>query len=599
MLNKPAINLPGMRLPTPAHISLTLVGLMWVLPFLYYYHAYPLTTFYHEWFAAILGLCASIFLLSGQHWLQPEIPRIVMLPIGLMMVALLQFIAGKAVYFDQTLLFALYMLWAALLMMLGRALRLQFGLAAMAMFLAAFLLLGAELSALAGILQQYRWHTFLDSVVTSKNNIAVYGNLAQPNHFADYITLGLISLGLLRKYLRVWQMVLLALPLLFVLVLSGSRSSWLYLLSLAVMAFVWQRKDNSLRGLFHYSLLLLSGFALMHWIVQMPWLSGSTGTVTTMQRMMAGDTNGSVRLYLWHEAWLVFSQFPLLGAGWGQFAWQHFQFGPVLHATYITGLYNNAHNLLMHLAAEMGIAGVFILLATVGVWLWQSVRAIRYTPAHWWGYGILVVIGIHSMLEYPLWYAYFLGIAAILLGALDYGSYRLELGRLGRLSVASVLILGFLSLGMLMHNYHSLELAISARPGPAEDKNISQNVRDRLIALQKAPLLRPYAELFMNNYIDISRDALDSKMAFNDRAEKFIPVSFVVYRRALLLALDNRQDEARLQMERAIRAFPEDFPVQKAKLEELARNDAEHFSALLEFAVQKYKEYSSAAVSVN
>jgi O-antigen ligase len=599
LLNKLAIKLPGFSLSTLAHISLILVGLMWVLPFLYYYHAYPITTFYHEWGAALLGLGASTFLLARQHWLQPKIPRIVLLPLGLMMLALLQFIVGKAVFFDQTLLFVLYMLWVALLMMLGRALRLQFGLAVMAAMLAAFLLLGAELSALAGILQHYRWHTFLDTVVTAKNGIAVYGNLAQPNHFANYIALGLISLGLLRTKLRAWQTVLLVLPLLFVLVLSGSRSSWMYLIGMLVLAYVWQRKDSSLKGLFHYTLLLLLGFGLMHFVVQLPWLSGSTGSVTTMQRMMAGDTNGSIRLYLWHEAWLIFSQYPLLGAGWGQFAWQHFQLGPMLHAHYITGLYNNAHNLLLQFAAEMGIAGVLVLLFTIAMWFWQSVRAMHFTSAHWWSYAVLMVLGIHSMLEYPLWYAYFIGVAAILLGALDDGSYRLELGRLGRLSVAAVLLLGGMTLALLMHNYRSLELVISPQPNSANDKNLAQNVRDRLIALQQAPLLRPYAELFMNNYIEISPKDLDSKMAFNERAVKFIPVSFVVYRNAELLALNNQPDEARLQMERAIWAYPADFPAQQANLEELARNDAEHYSALLEFAVQKYKEYSSAAVSVN
>ena len=102
---------------------------MWVLPFLYYYHAYPLTTFYQEWGTAILGLCASVFLLSRQQWQQPEIPRIVLLPISLMLLALLQFLLGKTTYFDQTLLYTLYMLWAALLIMLGRALRERFGLA--------------------------------------------------------------------------------------------------------------------------------------------------------------------------------------------------------------------------------------------------------------------------------------------------------------------------------------------------------------------------------------------------------------------------------------------------------------------------------------
>ena len=40
------------------HISLALVGLMWVFPFLHYRHQYPLTAFYQEWWSALLGVLA-------------------------------------------------------------------------------------------------------------------------------------------------------------------------------------------------------------------------------------------------------------------------------------------------------------------------------------------------------------------------------------------------------------------------------------------------------------------------------------------------------------------------------------------------------------
>lgn len=593
MLSKLASGLPGFRRIGMAHISLTLVGLMWVLPFLYYYHAYPLTTFYQEWGAAILGLCASIFLLTKQNWQQPEIPRIVLLPIFLMLLVLLQYVVGKTAYFDQTLLFALYMLWATLLMMLGHALREKLGVAVMVTVLASFMLLGTELGALAGILQHYRWHTFLDAVITSKNGVAVYGNMAQPNHYANYIAMGLVSLGLLRLQLRSWQVALLAAPLLFVLVLSGSRSSWLYLLSMAGMAFLWQRREHSSRQLLNYSLLLLLGFGLMHWVVQIPWLSGASGSVTTMQRLAAEDGSGSIRLYLWHESWLIFSQFPILGAGLGQFAWQHFQMGPLLQAGNISGLYNNAHNLVMQLAAEMGVAGLVIVFGTLGMWLWRG-RRTQLTMYSWWGYTVLLVLGIHSMLEYPLWYAYFMGIAAILLGMLDRGTYRLELRGLGRLSVTAILLLGIVSLVQFQHGYQRLERALASRPKSAEDANFTQRMRDGLIDVHGTPLLQPYAELFMSNWIEVSADELDNKLALNERAMKFVPISSVVYRRAWLLALAGRQDEASIQVERAIWSYPADFPVQQKELNALAQKDPEHFSALLEFAIKKNKEYLSA-----
>jgi O-antigen ligase len=109
--------------------------------------------------------------------------------------------------------------------------------------LAACLLVGAELNALAGVLQHYRWHTFLDPVVTVKVTQQVFGNIAQPNHYANYIALGLCSLGLLHTRFgwRAGLTALLATPMLFVLVLSGSRSAWLYLSFILLLAWLWQR----------------------------------------------------------------------------------------------------------------------------------------------------------------------------------------------------------------------------------------------------------------------------------------------------------------------------------------------------------------------
>ena len=561
---------------------------MWIFPFLYHIHANPLTTFYQEWAAVVLGLCAMPLLVTQRYWQQPEIPRIILLPVALMLIVLVQSALGKMAYFGQTLLIAQYLLWATLLIMLGQRLRTQLGLPAMATLLAAFLLLGAELNALLGVLQHYRWHTLLDPVVVVKMGHAVYGNMAQPNHFADYITLGLISLGLLRMHWRMhtWQTTLLAAPLLFVLALSGSRSSWLYLSCMAGMAFMWQRRDKTCLPLLHYCLLLLPAFALMNGLVQLPWFAAGTSAA---QRLLEGGTGNSIRLYLWHEAWLILAQYPLLGAGFGQFAWQHFQLGPELHNTSIMGLYNNAHNLVMQVAAEMGMAGLLILLGTLALWFWQARNAQR-TVFHWWGYCLLAVLAIHSLLEYPLWYAYFLGVAALTLGMLDNTIYRLKLRGAGRLSTAAILLLGALSMAQLWLGYQNMEKTLAEQPTSASDNEYPKRTGKSLVALYGQPLLQPYAELFMSSMLPVSADHLSDRRALNERAMHFVPIGSVVYNQALLLALSGEQAAAQLQMERAIWSYPDNFMRASKQLTALAREDPTHFAALLEFALQKYEE---------
>lgn len=601
------LNTAGLKSPFRSlrltHISLALVGLMWVLPFLHYRHQYPLTTFYQEWWSALLGMLALIPLAARDFWRQPEIPRIVQLPVALIAVLLLQTGLGRIAYFDQALLYALYLLFAALLMMLGARLRDCFGLAELALALAIFLLIGAELSALVGVLQHYRWQTPLNPVIVMKVSSSVFGNLAQPNHFANYIALGLVSLGLLfqQRRLRAGYAAALAAPLLFVMTLSGSRSSWLYLLMMAGLAWWWTRRDAAQRPLLRYSLLLIAGFGVMHLVVQLPFMAGADSSINTMQRLFGDDASGGIRLYLWREAGLMFMQSPWLGVGFGQFAWQHFQLLPVLQQGNITGLYNNAHNLVFQLAAEAGVAGLLALFGSLGIWLYGLRRA-PLSAAHWWGYAALGVLAIHSLLEYPLWYTYFVAVAAILLGALDETRYRLELRNAGRMSVAAILLMGLMTLMQLRSGYHQLEQTLAIRPAAstssgqasAADQSTFARVRDGLVAVHGGSLLSPYAELSMSSLIEVSGERIKEKLELNARVMRFVPTGAVVYRQALLLAQAGQQEQAQTMLEQAIWSYPGDFAGVRRQMAELAEKDPAHFSALLEFALQKEQEYRRA-----
>ncbi|MFA6202030.1 MAG: Wzy polymerase domain-containing protein [Gallionella sp.] len=573
------------------HISLALAGLMWVLPFLHYRHQYPLTTFEQEWLSALMGVLSLTLLLTGDYWQAPRLPRIVQLPAFLIALVLLQSSLGMMAYFDQSLLYLLYLLFTLLLMMLGARLREVFGLEFLAVVLAGFLLVGAELSALIGILQHYRWHSWFDSVVVMKVSTGVYGNLAQPNHFASYITLGLISLGVLfgQRKLPAGFVLALALPLLFVLTLSGSRSSWLYLLFMLLLAWRGMKTLPQLRPVMHYCVVLLAGFVLMHGVVQLSFMKGDGSNFDIFQRV-ADTSSGSIRLQLWHEAWLIFKQSPWMGAGFGQFAWQHFQLGPELRQVNINGLYNNAHSLLFQLAAEAGIAGLLVLFAALGVWF----KGVRVCSApHWWGYAILGVLAIHSLLEYPLWYVYFLAVAALLLGMFDETHYRLHMRWVGRGALAAILLLGLLSLIQLKSGYQLLKDTLAIRPVSGNVAVAFERTRAGLIQVHNGSLLRPYADLFMAAYFEVSDEKLAAKLAVNSNLSRFIPIAPVVYRQACLLAQSGDALAARRVYEQAMWAYPANQEA-RAQLVKLAQKDPAHFAALLEFALKTEQEYASA-----
>lgn len=572
------------------HISLALVGLMWVLPFLHFHHAYPLTTFDQEWWAVVLGLLAMFTMTGKAYWRTAQIPRIVLLPLGLIVVCLLQIVSGMLPYFEQALLYILYLLFVALLMMLGAWLRRDLGMELVAVGLACALLLGAELSAAIGIYQHFGLHSWLDNVVVRKIAAGLYGNVAQPNHYANYIALGIYSLGLLYQLRKLnWlYSVLLVLPLLFVMTLSGSRTTWLYVIAAFVISVWMSYKNRALRPLLYYSGAIIIGYLAMHGLVQLPLLAGQDVDTNSLRM---SDTSSHIRLYLWQEALRIFMQSPLLGAGFGQYGFRHFELQPLLQPASITGLYNNAHNVVLQLAAETGLAGVLTLFGSIGALLY-GMRNAACSAARWWCYALIAVISIHSLLEYPLWYAYFLAIIAFLLGVADETSFKIDMPKLGRVFMAMLILWGCVLMAQLNYNYLQLKDAFSAKllAKQSAPSSTSQN----LVAMRSGSfLLRPLVDLFISNGMSVDAQNLSEKIAFNNNAMRYIPTAEVVYRQSYLLAQAGELEAAKQLMLQALWSYPNNVPARNVLLH-LAEKDAVHYSALLEFATQKEQEIARA-----
>jgi tetratricopeptide (TPR) repeat protein len=268
---------------------------------------------------------------------------------------------------------------------------------------------------------------------------------------------------------------------------------------------------------------------------------------------------------------------------------------PVLRPAYdLGGLYNNAHNLVCQIAVEAGLAGLLVLFASLGVWM-HGMRRATMDAAHWWGYAALGVLATHSMLEYPLWYTYFVAVAAVLLGMLDETHYYLELRKIGRMSLAAILLLGLMTLIQLRGSYQQLKEALAIRPisGVVNISEAFQRARDGLVAAHGKSLLTPYVEVFMGGFTDISTGHIGVKLELNDRIMRYIPTQAVVYRQAFLLAQNDQIEQAKQLLEQAIWSYPSHVGEYK-QLTQLAEKDPAHFSALLEFALQKEQEYRRA-----
>ncbi len=582
---------------TMAHFSLAVIGLMWTLPFLQPYHQFPLTSFYGEWLALVLGLLALVSLAAKSFWSAAPLPVAVLPLLGFAAVLIVQHALGRVIYSGQVMAAGLYIAWAVLLMVLASGLRRSIDLNGITTVLAWFLAVGGTLGAIFALLQHYQISDLPLSLIVPKKTSAVYGNVAQYNHFASYSTLTLASLAYLYAGGRLhWAgTAAAAAPLVFVIGLSSSRSALLFLASVLVLSllYAWRRGPGG-RRLFVCIALFVAGFAVAQWVAIVPGLESSGGTETVSQRMIGGEgssgaTNTAHRLLLAREAWEMFLQAPFLGVGWGQFPWNDFEYRASHGHTLYTWPFNHAHNIVLHLLAETGLVGTLLVAGAALAWLIGQRRATLDLP-RWWLLALVSVIAVHSLLEHPLWFAYFLGIAAVSLGLLSENNLTLRLGRVVPPLMMLVLAVSALYAASVLYNYRNFERLFApgaAQPGSGEFASVVSRAH-------REPLLAPYANLAISAGMSMDRERLREKLELNSQVMRFAPIASIVYRQAVLLALAGEREAAERQFVRAASVYPGDLETAIKIMREVAERHPAELTPLIKLAALKLAEWRAA-----
>ena len=166
-----------------------------------------------------------------------------------------------------------YLIWAFLFTIIGSQLRVKFGWEKLTSTFAWFLVIAGIINAEILVLQVVV-HT--GGAIAFLPNFTNYGAINQPNHFANFIALTIVSLIYLfiKERFSITFFTLILLWFLTAFSFSGSRSTWLYLMAIVVLAFVVHRgalKNNttSFRSihLLHITLLVLPLFALVQLLI--------------------------------------------------------------------------------------------------------------------------------------------------------------------------------------------------------------------------------------------------------------------------------------------------------------------------------------------
>jgi hypothetical protein len=113
----------------------------------------------------------------------------------------------------------------------------------------------------------------------------------------------------------------------------------------------------------------------------------------------------SSRLTLWRNVLDLIALHPWRGWGWGRLDYAHYI--TLYDGPRFCDILDNAHNLPLHLAVELGVPTALALCGLLLAWVlrarpWRERDATRQMA-----WSVLALVGLHSLLEYPLWYGPF------------------------------------------------------------------------------------------------------------------------------------------------------------------------------------------------
>lgn len=580
------------RVPEARAVSLLLAGSLCVLPFLLPYHEFPILSFQAEWLAAALGIAAMLAALGGRGSALVTVPAPARFLAAFALFLAAQTLIANPIYPQLPLLGALYVLYAVLLFWLGAQLAASAGLERAATVLAACLLAGALANAAAGMIQFYGLPALLQGIVDelhyNPRHIAAYGNIAQANLYANYLALGATALAFLwsRRRLRAAYALAAALLLAWAGALSGSRSALLYALWFAALALLAARmpaggESRRLR----FAACGLAG-AMLAAQLAVPWLNSALelgpANQGALERLLAISAGHSeARGPAWLLALRVFAAAPMSGAGLGEFAGAAFLLG--LSPEMARGeVWYSPHNLPLHLLAETGALGAGLALAGLGLWCWKTGR--RYfaapEPVLWWIIAAAGIELIHSMFEFPLWYAHFLGVTALVMG-LGTDARPAAASRLRPMLAAGLCVVLAFALALLLRDY--LRLDATRATGTSMTLASSADTERDVAVMHKLTggPLAPLAELWIFLGAPLDRSDLAGRVKMSERVAHYFPANAVVVRRAVFLAFDGRAAEARGLLLHALRSFPHRCKASAAILQQALAADRAAIEPLL------------------
>jgi O-antigen ligase len=277
----------------------------------------------------------------------------------------------------------------------------------------------AIFSAFIAWLQFFKFDQLFPIVIAEQTNGHVYANLYQRNQLATLLVVGCLLLWhkydaqSYKKRTLIGLLVLLA----FGITASGSRTGILEFFVMLLWHTLFVLRTNKSKFFLSASLALIA-FS----IASVQFLTSLIRHEETFLLDRFTQIGAYSRIELWLNVLELVEKSPLFGHGWHTLAYMHYSTD--FSGARFMEMLDNAHNLPLHLAVEFGIPVALGFCALVIGLIWKYKPWMETHADRQLAWGILMVIGVHSMVEYPLWYGPFFMTTVIAVGILCADGWR-------------------------------------------------------------------------------------------------------------------------------------------------------------------------------
>ena len=428
--------------------------------------------------------------------------------------------------------------------------------------------LAAGVSALIALLQYFGLAPDFNPWVSQTQAGEAFGNLRQRNQLATLMSIGLVALLALLappkksagvddagRGLPAWA---LAAGLLLAMgnAASGSRTGLLQWLLIPALT-VWWLRPAGRRPLFALLALLAYGLA----VIALPWLLELLTGVRSgglFGRLAEAPTCES-RKILWANVLTLIAQKPWLGWGWGGLEYAHFI--TLYPGPRFCEILDNAHNLPLHLAVELGLPAALAICGALGWLVWRARPWAETDAVRQMAWGVLAVIGLHSLLEYPLWYGPFQIAAGLCVGLLwrrqspgvEWSSglkQKRPVAQVIRAGVAILIIASLATVAISYYRVSQIYLPPAERGAAYQDDTLAKIRGSTLFARQAE-----FAELSMTALTPETAGAIH-RLALE--LLHYSPEPRVIEKLVESSVMLGRDDEALYYLARYRAAFPQD-----------------------------------------